>query len=232
MSIMDDMIRGQLNNGHRHNADSDYWINRPYSYQSEDERKAEEAKQEEERIKKRVESGFFQNWDAGGRMTPEYQYYLKEKAKREREGLKGVIFEKDMTDEEREERFRNNPLARAYRYQKDRHDRIVGWNHGNEEGQRKLFEKREKPDIDEMIRKQGKIGHGSYELTRKFHKNVFGKRDDKSGNPTKGMTDREKDTYKWRMEYKDRWGYDPLADKETQERQKKAYEARKRSAEG
>lgn len=233
MSFMDDLIRGQLENGRRNKIDSDYWINRPHSYQSEDERKAEEAKQEEERIKKRVESGYFQNWDAGGRMTPEYQYFLKEKAKHEREGSLRIWGElNELTEEEREERVKNDPVRQALKNYRDRHDRVVGWNHGSEDGQRKIFEKREKPDMDEWIRSQGKTGHGSHELTQRAHKTFFGNRDDKSGNSTKGMTDSQKEWHKWRMSFKDEFGYDPLADKETQERQKKAYEARKRSAEG
>lgn len=226
MSSMDDLIRAQMKNGNRNNAN--FWINRPgYGGDSDQDQEQDEAKKEEERIKRRVLYGRYNNFDNQGRMTPEYEYFLKEKEKHEKEGLRFISDLKDLTEEERKEKIKNDPIRRAIDYQHDRHDRIVGWNHGNEEGQRKLFEKREKPDIDEMIRKQGKIGHGSYALTQRAHKTFFGKRDD----TTKGMTDREKDTYKWRMEFKDKWGYDPLADKETQERQKKAYEARKRSAE-
>lgn len=232
MSIMDDMIRGQLENGHRNKIDSDYWINRPYSYQSEDERKAEEAKKEEERIKRTVLYGRYNRFDNQGKITPEYEYFLKEKEKHEREGSLRIWGElNDLTEEERKEKLKNDPIRQAFKYYRERHDKVVGWNHGSEDGQRRIFEKREKPDIDEMIRKQGKIGHGSYALTQRAYKTFFGKRDDKSGNPTKGMTDREKDTYKWRMSFKDEFGYDPLADKETQERQKKAYAARKKAAE-
>lgn len=233
MSSMDDLIRAQMKNGNRNNAN--FWINRPgYGGDSDQDQEQEqdEAKKEEERIKRRVLYGRYNNFDNQGRMTPEYEYFLKEKEKHEKEGLRFISDLKDLTEEERKEKIKNDPIRRAIDYQHDRHDRIVGWNHGNEDGQRFFFEEREKPDIDEFIRSQGKIGHGSYELTRKLHKNWFGKRDDKSGNSTKGMTDSQKEWHKWRMSFKDEFGYDPLADKETQERQKKAYEARKRSAEG
>ena len=210
MSSMDDLIRAQMKNGNRNNAN--FWINRPgYGGDSDQDQEQDEAKKEEERIKRTVLYGRYNNFDNQGRMTPEYEYFLKEKEKHEREGLKGVFMEKDMTDEEREERFRNNPLARAYRYQKARHDRIVGWNHGNEEGQRKLFEKREKPDIDEMIRKQGKIGHGSYALTQRAYKTFFGKRDDKDNDST-GLTG-------YRLEFFKKYGWDPNADEETKRKQ-------------
>lgn len=208
MSSMDDLIRGQLKNGNRSNAN--FWINRPgYGGDSDQDQEQDEAKKEEERIKRRVLYGRYNNFDNQGRMTPEYEYFLKEKEKHEKEGLRFISDLKDLTEEERKEKIKNDPIRRAIDYQHDRHDRIVGWNHGNEEGQRKLFEKREKPDIDEMIRKQGKIGHGSYGLTRKLHKNWFGKRDD---NDSKGLTG-------YRLEFFKKYGWDPNADEETKRKQ-------------
>ena len=227
---MDDLIRAQTKNGNRVNAD--FWINRPGNggdSDQQDQIQDPAKREEEERIRQRVLYGRYNNFDNQGRMTPEYEYFLKEKEKHDlgidKYNPKPHDADDWMRKKARETRDRRMTIN--YSHEKKDREREYILLFGDPDAKKR--------DLDEEIRDAVRNPSNKVrEYGRNFWKNETAYRERRSGkrnddDPTAGMTDREKDTYKWRMEYKDKWGYDPLADAATQERQKKAYAARKKA---
>ena len=218
MTTMDDLIRQRMEEGKGSRDLSDFWINQTKPREQE----SQEETTEEERIKNRVLYGRYEMYDLHGNMTPEYKWFLKEKEKHENHEYNGIFLEKD--HEQKIQRSNDFVLETAQR-QRDRHARIMEMNRGGE-GFNELFERREKPDMDDWIRNNGTTGHRSRELTEKAH-NIFFRNHKEEQNPTENMTEHQREMYQWRMEYKKRFGYDPLADDETKAKQKAEYAQRK-----